>query len=299
MRIYKPQASAGQQLSALVYFHGGGFVAGGIESHDAICRTLANKTPCIVLSVDYRCALKSFCHVPCHAMHPSCSADFTALVSLIYLAWVTLLREGQFHWACRLAPEHPFPAAVEDCYAAVEWVSANLESLGATSDKLAVGGDSAGNISLSNPCPFKCKSICRGSGKMYARRRCARDSMLPLFPLFHDISACPLTLLAQSMIGAGANLATVSAHTARDRAGPKIVHQLLVYPVVDCPQAEGHFLYNSYKGVLSCISINKPHLGTIRIICSTKSAPLKAYLLSGVCCLPVHLSYVQPESMEA
>ena len=43
----------------LVYFHGGGFVAGGIESHDAICRTLAKKTPCIVVSVDYRCALKS------------------------------------------------------------------------------------------------------------------------------------------------------------------------------------------------------------------------------------------------
>ena len=49
------------------------------------------------------------------------------------------------------------------------------------------------------------------------------------------------------------------------------MHHLLVYPVVDCPQAEGHFLYNSYKGVLSCTSINKPHLGTLSIICSTKS----------------------------
>ena len=48
------------------------------------------------------------------------------------------------------------------------------------------------------------------------------------------------------------------------------MHQLLVYPVVDCPQAEGHFLYKSYKGVLSRASINKPHLGTLRITHSTK-----------------------------
>ena len=54
--------------------------------------------------------------------------------------------------------------------------------------------------------------------------------------------------------GAGANLATVSTHTARDRNGPKIVHQLLVYPVVDTPQAEGHFLYDSHRGMFSTIS---------------------------------------------
>jgi acetyl esterase len=58
VRIYKPTASGGQHLSALVYFHGGGFVAGGIEWHDDICRTLAAKTPCVVISVDYRCALQ-------------------------------------------------------------------------------------------------------------------------------------------------------------------------------------------------------------------------------------------------
>jgi acetyl esterase/lipase len=49
----------------------------------------------------------------------------------------------------RLAPEDPFPAAVEDCYAAAKWVHANLEHLGASSGKLAVGGDSAGERMLS------------------------------------------------------------------------------------------------------------------------------------------------------
>ena len=56
------------------------------------------------------------------------------------------------------------------------------------------------------------------------------------------------------LLGAGANLATVSAHTARDRNGLRIVHQLLVYPVVDTPQAEGHFLYDSQRGMFSIIS---------------------------------------------
>lgn len=57
VRIYKPQAPAGQQLSALVYYHGGGFIFGGLQSHDPMCRAVANKVPCIVVSVDYRYAL--------------------------------------------------------------------------------------------------------------------------------------------------------------------------------------------------------------------------------------------------
>jgi len=54
VRIYKPQAPAGKQLSAMVYYHGGGFIVGSLDSHDSVCRALANKVPCIVMSVDYR-----------------------------------------------------------------------------------------------------------------------------------------------------------------------------------------------------------------------------------------------------
>ena len=61
VRIYKPQAPAGQHLSALVYYHGGGFIMGGLQSHDAICRAIANKVPCIIISIDYRHALSCLC----------------------------------------------------------------------------------------------------------------------------------------------------------------------------------------------------------------------------------------------
>ena len=82
---------------ALVYFHGGGFVFGNIDTHDAVCRALAKESDAIVISVDYR-----------------------------------------------LAPEHPFPAAVEDSHAAVQWIAANAGKLGIDQSRISVGGDSAG-----------------------------------------------------------------------------------------------------------------------------------------------------------
>jgi acetyl esterase len=94
-RLYR-SATTGT-LPVLVFFHGGGWVVGNIEGHDTVCRHLANRADCAVVSVDYR-----------------------------------------------LGPEHKFPAAVEDCFAAAEWVANNAASLGVDPVRLAVGGDSAG-----------------------------------------------------------------------------------------------------------------------------------------------------------
>ncbi|HXC29418.1 MAG TPA: alpha/beta hydrolase [Stellaceae bacterium] len=98
LRIYRGAGTAADTpLPALVFFHGGGWVVGNLDSHDPMCRHLANAAGCTVVAVDYR-----------------------------------------------LAPEHKFPAAVEDCLAATEWVAANAARVGVDGARLAVGGDSAG-----------------------------------------------------------------------------------------------------------------------------------------------------------
>lgn len=134
-------------LPALVYFHGGGFVIGDLNSHDALCRMFANRTGAAVISVDYR-----------------------------------------------LAPEHKYPAAADDCYAATKWVAENAASLGIDATRVAVGGDSAGG-----------------------------------------------------------NLAAVVSQMARDKGGPRLIFQLLIYPVTDfnfnttsySDNAKGYFLTQS------------------------------------------------------
>jgi acetyl esterase len=81
----------------LVFFHGGGWVIGDLDSHDVVCRKLAHEAQLVVISVDYR-----------------------------------------------LAPEHKFPAAVDDAIAATKWIADNANSLGIDRSRLTVGGDSAG-----------------------------------------------------------------------------------------------------------------------------------------------------------
>jgi acetyl esterase len=140
VRLYAPEDPRG----LVVYFHGGGWVLGSLETHDLPLRTLANEAGCSVLSVDYR-----------------------------------------------LAPEHRHPAAVEDCHAAVCWAAEHAAELGADPALLAVGGDSAGG-----------------------------------------------------------NLAAVVSLLARERGGPALCFQLLVYPVTDhdfarpsyAENASGYFL---------------------------------------------------------
>jgi acetyl esterase len=124
VRVYRPDTE--EPLPIVVYAHGGGFVFCDLDSHDGLCRSLANLIPAVVVSVDYR-----------------------------------------------LAPEHPWPAAAEDVYAAAQWGAQNAGSLGGDPGRMVVGGDSA-----------------------------------------------------------GANLAAVIALMARDRGGPAIAGQMLLYPMI-------------------------------------------------------------------
>jgi len=124
VRVYRPQAPA--PLPILVYAHGGGFVFCDLDSHDGLCRNLANSLPAVVISVAYR-----------------------------------------------LAPEHRWPTAAEDFYAATRWAVDHATHLGGDPARVAVGGDSAGG-----------------------------------------------------------NLAAVAALMARDRGGPALTAQLLLYPVI-------------------------------------------------------------------
>lgn len=95
VRIYTPEGEG--PFPSLVFYHGGGWVIGDLDTVDVPCRLLANRANCVVVSVDYR-----------------------------------------------LAPEHKFPAAADDAYAAAKWVVENGPSIQVDSSRVAVGGDSAG-----------------------------------------------------------------------------------------------------------------------------------------------------------
>ncbi len=145
IRIYTPEGTG--PFPVLVFFHGGGWVIGDLESHDALARKLALEAGCLVIAIDYR-----------------------------------------------LAPESKYPAAAEDCYAATCWAAAHAAEIGGDPGRIAIGGDSAGG-----------------------------------------------------------NLSAVVAQMARDRSGPDLCFELLVYPVTNhdystlsyAENAEGYFLTRS------------------------------------------------------
>ena len=112
-RRYRPFGAAAGPLPALIYYHGGGFVIGNLDTHDSTCRRLANKSRCLVIAIDYR-----------------------------------------------LAPEHPFPAPIDDGVAAFRYIRDNAASFGADATRLAVGGDSAGGAIAAVVC-----QACRDAGE--------------------------------------------------------------------------------------------------------------------------------------
>lgn len=98
-RIYGPVAAGGEALPVLVYFHGGGFVVGDLNTHDGLCRLFVHEGEFRVIAVEYR-----------------------------------------------LAPEHKWPAPLEDGAAALRWIFDNASALGVDAGCIAVGGDSAGAL---------------------------------------------------------------------------------------------------------------------------------------------------------
>jgi len=148
IRLYYP--SGDPPFAVLVYFHGGGWVMGDLDTHHGVCHALAKRSSCLVVSVDYR-----------------------------------------------LAPEHRYPSAIEDAYAATSWVAQNADYIQADPDRLAVGGDSAGG-----------------------------------------------------------HLAAVVALMARDRKGPRIDLQVLIYPITDCKFNTPSYIENK-EGYMLTIDLMK------------------------------------------
>jgi acetyl esterase/lipase len=105
IRTYSPAGTLPESIPGLVYLHGGAWVFGSLDTHDGVCRILANKARCRVVSVDYR-----------------------------------------------LAPEHRFPAAVEDSAATTRWVAAHADELGIDPRRIGVAGDSAGGTLVAAIC---------------------------------------------------------------------------------------------------------------------------------------------------
>ncbi|MFB6196256.1 MAG: alpha/beta hydrolase [Haloplanus sp.] len=186
VRTYTPRGEAPETsgedaaaLPVLVYFHGGGWVRGDLDTHDGLCRLLAAAADCVVVSVDYR-----------------------------------------------RAPEHRFPAAVHDAYAATAWAADHADVVGGDPDRVAVGGDSAGG-----------------------------------------------------------NLAAAVTLLARERGGPAIDHQVLLYPVTDYAFDTDSYAENAEGYLLSLASMRwywERYLGDEMDGAHPYASPLRARDLSNL-----------------
>jgi acetyl esterase len=176
IRIYHPVAE--DHPPCIVFYHGGGWVIGDLETHDASCRMLAEETGYAVIAVDYR-----------------------------------------------LAPEPPYPAPVNDAYDAFCWIHKQAKELNIDSERLAVAGDSAGG-----------------------------------------------------------NLAAVVSLRARDESGPKICHQLLIYPVTDAAMDSASYKDNGEGYMLSEATMTWffDHYATKDVRENPFVSPLKAESLEGL-----------------
>jgi acetyl esterase len=129
-RLYTPDHRDTEAGSLLVYFHGGGFVTGDLDTHDRACRYLARQSGALLLAVDYR-----------------------------------------------LAPEHPFPAALDDALAAFAYATEHASELGADPARIAVGGDSAGG------------NLAAGVARISAETNGSRPAFQLLFYPWLDLSS--------------------------------------------------------------------------------------------------------------
>jgi acetyl esterase/lipase len=134
LRIYSPAGKPERMLPGLLFLHGGGWVAGSLQTHDGFCRRLCNESGCRLVAVNYR-----------------------------------------------LAPEHPFPVALEDALAALRYVAAHPREFGIDPARLGVGGDSA------------------GGGLATALCREARDRNGP--PIAFQFLICPILDVAHESAG--------------------------------------------------------------------------------------------------
>lgn len=170
-RLYVPESAADRPPLTLFY-HGGGWVVGTLDTHDATVRALARASGSAVLSVAYR-----------------------------------------------LAPEHPYPAPLEDCFEALCWAATQGDALGVDTTRLAVAGDSAGG-----------------------------------------------------------NLAAACAILARDRGGPALRHQALIYPVTDRDYTTASYRENGGPSGFLSTAMMDWFWGNYLGECSAEAAPLACVL---------------------